>query len=321
MSDWRIGIAEVLIRNFRGIEDLKLSFRQPNGEPTRVCVIAGPNGCGKTTVLEACLLAIEYPGIIRGARGPRAIRRSATDYEIVVEYFDEHSKTVRRGHAMCDRRFNESTIRSAYFSSWRSPKLAGSVGITLGSEGPPKRTESSRIRNIKQSLVDLWALSIHSHSLDAHSARAEMRFTRTMTAINEVWKSFFPNQHLSIEPVSDEPEEGFEIFAHINDERLPIDLLSSGQLEIFMFAGGLATEKFDHGIIVIDEPELHLDPQWHRVILRALLQLKPNCQFIVGTHSPEIFDSVMSFERHFLVPDDDPRANAWKNASTAWASQ
>jgi hypothetical protein len=135
---------------------------------------------------------------------------------------------------MSDRRFNASSIRSVYFSSWRSPKLAGSVGITLGSEGPPKRTESSRIRNIKQSLVDLWALSIHSHSLDANSARAEMRFARTMSAINEVWKSFFPDQHLSIEPVSDEPEEGFEIFAHINEVRLPIDLLSSGPISSFI---------------------------------------------------------------------------------------
>ena len=41
-------------------------------------------------------------------------------------------------------------------------------------------------------------------------------------------------------------------------------------------------------ILLIDEPELHLDPQWHRQVLKALKFLKPECQIIVATHSAEI---------------------------------
>jgi predicted ATP-binding protein involved in virulence len=69
--------------------------------------------------------------------------------------------------------------------------------------------------------------------------------------------------------------------------------------------------RFEGGIICIDEPELHLDPQWHALILQALRKLQPNSQFIVATHSPEVYESVLSFERHFLVPPEDPRAQAW----------
>jgi predicted ATP-dependent endonuclease of OLD family len=66
------------------------------------------------------------------------------------------------------------------------------------------------------------------------------------------------------------------------------------------------------GIIFIDEPELHLDPQWHRLILRSLLRLQPRAQLVVATHSPEIYDAAASYERHYLVPEDDPRARLWQ---------
>jgi hypothetical protein len=33
---------------------------------------------------------------------------------------------------------------------------------------------------------------------------------------------------------------------------------------------------------------------------------------LVGTHSDHVLDSVGSFHRHFLVPDDDPRAISWR---------
>lgn len=42
------------------------------------------------------------------------------------------------------------------------------------------------------------------------------------------------------------------------------------------------------GIVLIDEVDLHLHPQWQRRILRQLTTVFPNVQFIVSTHSPII---------------------------------
>lgn len=53
-------LSEVRIRRLRGIEDLRVPFQYP------VSVLAGPNGCGKSTVLFACACAYRVPG-----RGPR----------------------------------------------------------------------------------------------------------------------------------------------------------------------------------------------------------------------------------------------------------
>ena len=41
-----------------------------------------------------------------------------------------------------------------------------------------------------------------------------------------------------------------------------------------------------NGIVIIDEAELHLHPQWQRSLIARLNDTFPNCQFIYTTHSP-----------------------------------
>ena len=74
---------------------------------------------------------------------------------------------------------------------------------------------------------------------------------------------------------------------------------SAGQIELFLFLAELSLNEDREGIIFIDEPELHLDPQWHRLILQSLRRLQPRAQLIVATHSPEIFDAAASYQSPF----------------------
>lgn len=46
------------------------------------------------------------------------------------------------------------------------------------------------------------------------------------------------------------------------------------------------------GIILIDEVDLHLHPEWQREFLPRLINVFPHLQFIVSTHSPFIIQSV-----------------------------
>jgi energy-coupling factor transporter ATP-binding protein EcfA2 len=300
------GITHISIRDFRGIDSLEVSFKGPSGYPTQIAVLAGPNGSGKTAVLEACLLAAKHEELVRGKSGKEAIRRGADDYQIDVTI--QLQNDIRQVHATSKGR-GQAFVPLVYFSSWRAPQLVGSLGITAGKRGKrPAKTEENRLWNIKQFLVNARAHEFFPKRQQTDGSRYEM----AIHDLNHVWGKFYPGQSFTVEPISDDPHEGFDVFLlGPHGFRLPLDLLSSGQLELFSFAGALLLEEFSQGIILIDEPELHLDPQWHRTVVRTFQYLKPDCQVVVATHSPDVYDSVRSFERHFLVPADDPRAKAW----------
>ncbi|HIF5639036.1 TPA: AAA family ATPase [Vibrio parahaemolyticus] len=48
------------------------------------------------------------------------------------------------------------------------------------------------------------------------------------------------------------------------------------------------------GIVIIDELDLHLHPQWQQSVIQNLEETFPNIQFIVSTHSPLILNTVTS---------------------------
>jgi len=45
-------------------------------------------------------------------------------------------------------------------------------------------------------------------------------------------------------------------------------------------------------IVLIDEIELHLHPSWQQTVLTTLMEIFPNTQFIVTTHSPQVLTSI-----------------------------
>lgn len=89
----------------------------------------------------------------------------------------------------------------------------------------------------------------------------------------------------------------------IETHRLKIEQLSDGYrttLAMVMDIAGRLAEANPcsdkpleaEGIILIDEVDLHLHPEWQREFLPRLLEVFPNLQFIVSTHSPFIIQSV-----------------------------
>ncbi|NQU64387.1 MAG: AAA family ATPase, partial [SAR324 cluster bacterium] len=54
-------------------------------------------------------------------------------------------------------------------------------------------------------------------------------------------------------------------------------------------------------VVLIDEPELHLNSQWHRGFVKKLINLAPHNQYIIATHSEDIMDSVDEDRRILLL--------------------
>src|SRR5205814_9850330 len=78
----RVALREIEIENFRGIEHLSLSFTTPRGDASDIAVLAGPNGSGKTAVLEACLIALGRGRFVGETDERRLVRAGCGGYLI-----------------------------------------------------------------------------------------------------------------------------------------------------------------------------------------------------------------------------------------------
>lgn len=82
----------------------------------------------------------------------------------------------------------------------------------------------------------------------------------------------------------------------------PIDGLSSGQKEIIssLFMIWEYTQKRP-SVVLIDEPELHINTEWHRTYIHNLCKIAPNNQYIISTHSELVMDAVPYNHRFILT--------------------
>ena len=96
---------------------------------------------------------------------------------------------------------------------------------------------------------------------------------------------------------------GLYLKKSLNPE-IHVDQLSSGERAYLILLADLArrlqviqpdAELADiPGIVLIDEIDLHLHPNWQRLIVPTLTRIFKRCQFIVTTHSPQVLGEIKS---------------------------
>jgi len=308
-------IKRVEIKNFRGIEHLELDFVDPAGESLDLVVLAGPNGCGKTSVLEACILACNHSELPQTSSSPKFnLLNGCNSFEISLNVDDKGMFYNVTFFYEVDGKHHDVKRKSygigiCYFSSRRYSIPTGSIGLTVHKKAKKaKSIEDQRLFEIKQRLINLTG----SAAFTSTKPKVSEQTKKTVySKINDGWKLFYPNRncYFNAEYASNKIEDGFDVFLCDIDsaKRLSIDSLSSGELEIFMMLSCFALNDLSNTIVFIDEPELHLHPSWHRTIMNALKTVLPKTQIICATHSTEILDSVYSYERFTLLPENDPR--------------
>ncbi|MCB9766166.1 MAG: AAA family ATPase [Alphaproteobacteria bacterium] len=97
---------------------------------------------------------------------------------------------------------------------------------------------------------------------------------------------------------------------------LPYTALSDGQRSLIMLAADLAwrcvqlnpylgveASAKTRGIVLIDEIELHLHPQWQRRVLTRITSIFPQVQFVIATHSPQVVSTAAPSWLRVVYPD------------------
>lgn len=98
-------------------------------------------------------------------------------------------------------------------------------------------------------------------------------------------------------------------------ESYSIKEASSGEQSIILSILGIASRIKNNCLILIDEPEICLHPQWQETyidILTRTFDRYKNCQFIIATHSPLIISRLSDYNSFIIDMETNIVSNAEK---------
>lgn len=170
------------------------------------------------------------------------------------------------------------------------------------------RNKISQLKSINFSdteIIDLLEKQLKDietkNKFEVPKPESELDFKKFISVI----KDSLINDLLGIKDISFNSFSGkSQVFFHLIDgnivssrqlshgQKVTYSLIGDICLRLLLLNPNLDNPLNGQGIILIDELELHLHPQWQQKILLALRNTFPNIQFIISTHSPQILSTI-----------------------------
>lgn len=94
---------------------------------------------------------------------------------------------------------------------------------------------------------------------------------------------------------------------------MSLRLASSGEQCILLSMLGIATNITDNSLILIDEPEIRLHPEWQERYISLLMRIFErynSCLFIIATHSPQIVSKLDAYRSYIYTIKNDELVSA-----------
>ncbi|PGH19499.1 ATP-binding protein [Fusobacterium polymorphum] len=311
-------IEKVHIKNIKGIKNLELSFKKDN-KILDVIVLAGVNGSGKTTILEAVKDFFNNKNINFGD-----IEKSNVNLKIFFEDFEKKQIEEAEKSSIDNYEHKLQDFFSALQSYEYNRKNNGeyySYLIAKFFENPPKIIYVPANNSFEEVKTETTTLSkeykfintinsnvikdIPSYIATRRNYLANIEEDLTMKevtnkVVNEI-NSIFDILELDVKLKGfSKDEKTMPIFENSAGEEFDINDLSSGEKQLFLRTLSIKMLEPNNSIILIDEPELSLHPKWQQRIIEVYKKIGENNQIIVATHSPHILGSV-SNENIFIL--------------------
>lgn len=144
-------IVKLRVKNFRGIDEFERDLVNPlTGKALDTVVFAGPNGSGKTSLLESIVVTLLKPTSDEDKAFSKRMGRDGNEPQIVIEISNDTGNHLLQ-YPLEETVDNRELIqgiskRIEYFSSWREPRLSGPLGVSLGKKA--ERTTESEMNRL-----------------------------------------------------------------------------------------------------------------------------------------------------------------------------
>jgi len=327
-------VTDLRLTNVRSIKTAELRFQ------TGFNLVVGDNGVGKTTIMETlatCLFEFERRYNRSKIGEPKPFRdedvslnaesmdvacgfeRGGTEYLFMMhkprgQSSDKPGKKGFIGNQppMGPGISSASPYADKCQSEGRPLGVQYSTTRAVASERWPREPIGGRSRAYQDALTDRtvqlgyfasWMKVIQELSVD--------RSKPLLRALQTTVRRFLPGySNLRLGGADDR-----SLLIDRRGGTLPVRHLSHGERSILAVVldltrrlgtanPGMKAPAVEAGaVVLIDEIDLHLHPNWQRQIVRKLTETFPRCQFIATTHSPQVIGEVEHDRIQILTED------------------
>lgn len=285
-------------------------------------VLAGPNGVGKTRLIQHFLQYFQNPRV----QDRMSMVLEATCKEESEKWGKGTLDTSRQEDALLvkqtlkeNRRRRNWRSSVMYFESDRSIQKVQPYAFTWNIQDPDE--ENINWNSTFGGLRGRWQDTLHSifRKIQSHVDRLGRRAIK----LDSEGKTSMPlklkdplnpfrvafRQLLAPKELAEVDIREQRLSYRVGNSEFNIDSLSSGEQEVVNIIFDFILRKPSNSIVVFDEPELHLHPELSHKLIQTLRRAGENNQFIFCTHSSDIITASLDSSVIFLAPPKEDHSN------------
>lgn len=335
-------IRKLSVSNLRSFREAEVAFCHPgpgDAPPLdNVTLLLGDNGAGKTTILRAAALATLSPviegsgfvpyNLVRRSRKPLSLAKSAEIRADLVLHPQDTGADARDGTV--EAQVETSIVRRGDVERVSSPERPESLWEGMFTERSPAFLVLGYGASRRVETAASFDSGVRAKSRLLRYQRVAGLFEEhvTLTPLG-AWLPEFrqtnPGRHRQVinlvnrllpegTRILDREENGEYLFERLGTP-VPFGAMSDGyrayigwiaDLLYHVCMGAPSGQKLvdNRGIVLVDEIDLHLHPEWQRTVVPQLAEALPNLQFVLTSHSPIVAGTLHAANLRLVEPDD-----------------
>jgi predicted ATP-binding protein involved in virulence len=316
-------ITQLKLVNIGPFDSLDVDFSEKPIEATGQLpwtVIFGPNGCGKSCILKAISLVLGGNEAESFPAAGRLLKIGKNDGSIELHLGSETLRTLlyrdRKDVKVKSVQVTQVQAGTALvlgFPSLRggpSKNPAGPANLPVRDPEPAdllpllSGEPDKRLENLKQ-----WTINLLSEA-----GKGNPRFVTQRKLIDAIIRDLVPGKVSGLASL----DETNLIGVITPEGNVPFDDVSQGMQSIFNWIGVLTQRLYDiypqsdrpeqkAAIVLIDEIDAHLHPEWQRTLVELTKNFFPKVQIVATSHSSLLAGALRGEELFVLNRDDDDR--------------